>query len=619
MKTLKEKQPDRIKIGLEIHVQLNTNKLFCGCKGETGTAEKGRFSRTLYSTTGEFGLIDPAAIFEASRGRVFNYAITENSCLVEMDEEPPHPINEDALKIALRVSAALKTTLLDNIFVMRKIVIDGSNTTGFQRTALVGFNGSISLGKTEIGISTVCLEEDSARKIESNSNETLYSLDRLGIPLIEISTDPDIKSAEETIEVAKMIGQLVESTGRTRRGADAIRQDVNLSIGYGRVEIKGVSKLSQIRKAINSEIDRQENLAVAISTLRDRGFSEMQDVQMLDITEKFVGCGSRVIENAIASGRRVYGFLLPSMAGLLRAGKMRIGREIADELKQYGIRGFMHGDELPGYGIESDLVDFAKNALSVGKTDSFGIVAIRAEERDTVKRVVRERINKIIRYDFSETRYVDERGITHYLRPLPGRNRMYPETDIPPFTVGPEMMREVKGNILKPYAEQVNDLVSRYRISKQDAEAILKEGLTGSFTRLADIVEGRLAARILIHTVPRLSRDFSISIEPDVLLRLLSLLAKRGWERYSLEPSIIKMHREGMTPEEVIQDPAIRPLTEEELRDLVGRMISSMRDLSEKHLINEIRRSQERPFDPSLVIQIYRDLKKSSADNRSFR
>jgi len=209
---------------------------------------------------------------EKGKKYVYRIPIT-TSCLVEADEEPPHAINEEALKIALAIAIALNSNIVDEIYVMRKIVIDGSNTTGFQRTAIVALGGML---KDEgVTIQTIAVEEDAARKIDERTDQVTYSLDRLGIPLIEISTGPDIRSPEQAERVALKIGQLLRMTGKVKRGIGTIRQDLNISIKGGtKIEIKGVQKLELIPDIVRYEAMRQFNLLKIKEELNKRGVSK---------------------------------------------------------------------------------------------------------------------------------------------------------------------------------------------------------------------------------------------------------------------------------------------------------------------------------------------------------
>jgi len=249
-----------LKIGLECHQQLETHKLFCNCPSITNTDKVDyKIKRKLKSSLSELGKIDIAAKYEELKNKTFIYEVNKDtSCFVELDEEPPNELNKEALKVALQVALLFNSKIVDEIYIMRKIVIDGSNVSSFQRTCLIAANGSINTSKGPVGISTICLEEESAKKIKEENNEVTYNLDRLGIPLIEVSTDANIKDPEHAKEVASLIGMVLRSTGKAKRGLGTIRQDVNVSIkGHPRVELKGFQDLRAIPKTIDNEIKRQ--------------------------------------------------------------------------------------------------------------------------------------------------------------------------------------------------------------------------------------------------------------------------------------------------------------------------------------------------------------------------
>jgi len=251
------------KCGIECHQQLEGCKLFCKCPTEIRKGDPDfRVKRYLRASAGESGGVDQAALHEAKKKKYFIYEGYEDiTCLVELDCEPPHPISQDALRTALQVAKMLNCRIVDEIQVMRKTVIDGSNTSGFQRTMLIGMDGSLEVNGRRIGIDTVCLEEEACQVIERKKDHDVYNLSRLGIPLIEIATGPHMRNPEEVKEVAAKIGMILRSTENCKRGIGTIRQDVNLSIGGGsRVEIKGFQDLRSIVKVINSEIERQLKL-----------------------------------------------------------------------------------------------------------------------------------------------------------------------------------------------------------------------------------------------------------------------------------------------------------------------------------------------------------------------
>jgi Glu-tRNA(Gln) amidotransferase subunit E-like FAD-binding protein len=216
--------------------------------------------RKLRAVAGELGQVDVAALYEYLRDRTFFYnCYPEETCLIETDEEPPRPINKEALEVVLQVALLLKAEIPDEIHIMRKTVVDGSNTCAFQRTAIVGMNGLLDTSQGKVRITNICLEEESSGIVKQEGNEITYRLDRLGIPLIEIGTAPDIKNPEHAKEVAEKLGMIIRSTGKSQRGIGVTRQDVNVSIAKGaRVEIKGVQELDMIPSIIDNEIKRQQ-------------------------------------------------------------------------------------------------------------------------------------------------------------------------------------------------------------------------------------------------------------------------------------------------------------------------------------------------------------------------
>lgn len=249
------------KSGLEIHQQLDSHKLFCNCPSLLRKDEPDfEIKRRLHAVAGEQGSVDEAAAFEVSLNNEFIYQGYNTTCLVELDEEPPHEINKDALKIALHISLLLNAEILPIVQIMRKTVLNGSNTSGFQRTMMIARDGFVETKYGKVRIEGIFLEEDAARTIKKEGNNVFYRLDRLGIPLVEIATAPDIKTPEQAKEVALFIGDVLRSC-KVKRGLGTIRQDVNMSVKNGaRTELKGVQDPDIIVLALNKEIDRQLEL-----------------------------------------------------------------------------------------------------------------------------------------------------------------------------------------------------------------------------------------------------------------------------------------------------------------------------------------------------------------------
>ncbi len=471
-----------MKCGIEIHQQLDTKKLFCDCDSRLSDKVVGKVIRVLRPTQSEMGEVDRAALEESLKKRRFIYEITDNSCLVELDEEPPHEVNREALEIALKVALMLNAKIVDEIHVMRKIVIDGSNTSGFQRTALIAVDGYLDTKFGRVRIPTICLEEEAARKIEEKDGYVVYRLDRLGIPLIEISTSPDMKSGEEVKEVAQKIGYILRATKKVRRGVGTIRQDLNISTGSGRVEIKGVSKLNMIPKWVDNEVSRQEMLKEIAKILKERNAEVCPEIY--DLTEIFRNTESRIVARELKRGGVVLGIKLKGFAGLLKSDKYRLGRELAERVRVIGIRGLFHGDELPNYGISHEEVDKIRKKMELGDGDSFVIIAGPKERvRLGIEKVI-ERAKLAFQGVPDETRAPKDDGTSVYMRPLPGAERMYPETDIPPIRISEEYVEKLKKSLPKMPEERVKDLIS-LGISEQDAWQIIHMGMEDEFEKIA--------------------------------------------------------------------------------------------------------------------------------------
>ena len=346
-----------LKVGLEIHQQLDTErKLFCHCPTILRTDDPiYTVERRLRPTPSEIGEVDVAALKEYMRGKTYIYQYYDTNCLVELDEEPPQLVSEEAKKIVAEVSLLLNSKIIEEIQVMRKTVLDGSNTSAFQRTMLIATDGSIETNSGSVSILSVCLEEDAARLINQDENTKTFRLDRLGIPLIEIATGPDISNPDQAKEAAYKIGQILRATGKVKRGLGTIRQDLNVSIKEGgRVELKGVQKLDMIPVWIQREIERQVALVSIMKELNKRGSEKDLKFEFVPLTQIFVNTNSKIISNSIKKNGGVFGIKLNYFRDILgteiQKGR-RFGTELADHAKTYGLSGLFHIDELPKWHL----------------------------------------------------------------------------------------------------------------------------------------------------------------------------------------------------------------------------------------------------------------------------
>ncbi len=530
--------------GLEIHQQLNTGKLFCRCPSGLRDEVLGRFERRLRISAGELGEVDEAARLEALKGRTYVYEITENTCLVEMDEEPPHEPDPEAVRVALTVALMMNMKVLDEIQWMRKIVVDGSDVSGFQRTGLVAMDGHIETEWGPVGIQTLCLEEESARKITEEGNKIVYRLDRMGIPLLEIATAPDIRDPQQLRDVARRIGYLLRATGKVRRGLGTIRQDINVSVeGGARIEIKGAQELDMLPTYLIREVERQEALIEAAGELRRRG-AKVGDWE--DVTEVLGGTKSRILVRGLKRGMRVLALPLWGFSGLLKGV---IGPALAEYARAHGLGGIIHTDELPGYGISEGEVEAVRAAL--GGPDAFAI-AVSKPGHPALERV-RWRAQQAIVGVPRETRKPLPDGRTEYMRPLPGGARMYPETDVPPTRVTKELLEEIAESLPPTIEERVRQMVEEFGISEDMASRIVDLGLEEMMAEFSTALDPRVVGRILAYKVPELRRrgagmEAILEALPEILVRASEL----GIPREGIEAALEAVLLEGVPPEEAL-------------------------------------------------------------------
>ncbi|MCS7107712.1 MAG: Glu-tRNA(Gln) amidotransferase subunit GatE [Acidilobaceae archaeon] len=571
-----------LKVGLEVHQQLLTRrKLFCHCPPELSEERGATLVRRLRPTRSEMGEVDAAALFEWRRGRYYEYE-TSNTCLVEADEEPPHELDREALAIALGIALAMGSSPVDEVYVMRKIVIDGSNTTGFQRTALIALGGAIEVGGKEVPIETICLEEDAARKMGEEGAKTIYRLDRLGVPLIEIATAPVISSPEEAREVALAIGRLLRLTGRVRRGIGTIRQDLNVSIAGGaKVEIKGVQRLELIPKVVEQEVKRQLSLLEIREEMRRRGLSEIS-AEPQELTQLFQGSKSKVIRRAIDAGGAVVGMRLRGMRGLLGrevSQGRRFGTELADYARFYGgVSGIIHSDELPGYGITEEEVSAVRAALGAAEEDAFVLVADQRERALRALEAVLERVRLALRGVPEETRAALEDGTTRFMRPRPGAARMYPETDIPPVQVTRELLAEAEKIRPEPLSVKL-ERFARMGISKELALEAVNDVRLDLIERLIEAygekVQPSVIASLIVVTLRGL-RGKGVDVEalPDERIEeLVEMIARGEVSKEAAEAILEAVGKEGISCREAAEKLGLRAVSEEEAERIVEGVV----------------------------------------------
>jgi len=466
-----------LKIGLEIHAQIEAGgKLFCRCPCVIKDSEPDfSVKRNLRVSASELGEIDKAAMYELQKGKYFIYqGYNDANCLVELDESPPEELNKEALGIALQVSLLLKAKPVDVIQFMRKIVIDGSNVSGFQRTALIATNGQIDTSQDIVHIPTICLEEESAKKVEDSGTYRVYNISRLCIPLIEIATAPDIKNPEHAKETAEKIGMVLRSVKGMKRGLGTIRQDINLSIkGHPRVELKGFQDLRSIPKVVEHEISRQLEL-----------------------------------------------------------------------LKQ----------------------------------------------------------NKELK---PEVRKVEDNFTTTFLRPMPGADRMYPETDTGLIYITKELLKEIK--VPELIAEKVESIEEKYNLSSELAREIIKKEINlEKYLQEYKNLDAKTIARTLIEVPKEIKARFDLDadrLQEKHFKEVFELLNTNRLQKAFILDAFVELLRNGM-----IKTERFSKASDAEVENTIKEIVGKNKGASFNALMGEAMTKLKGKCDPKKIVEIIKKL-----------
>ncbi len=489
----------KFKFGLEIHQRLDTCKLFCSCSSEEGNGEPILIKRKLHASKGELGEKDISAIFEQEKNREYIYHYYPNCCcLVELDEEPPHIPKKEIIELAIEICKRFNCKIVDELHFMRKIIVDGSNVSGFQRTGLIGYDGWIEVEGKKIKIKSIFLEEESAGIVK----EGIYRLDRLGIPLVEITTEAvEAEDPEFVKKVAEKIGLILRATRRVKRGIGTIRQDINLSVPGGvRVEIKGFQELDMIPLTVEYEIKRQEKLKTI------KRFEGLPII--FDATNYFKETESKLFKKQNYIG----GMILKGFAGVFKekiTPTKTYGKEVSQHGKPY-ITGIIHTDEdVTKYRIEKE-VEKIRHMFDLDEND---LIIFSFGKKEKVLKGFENIIEFLKNPLKEETRKFDGDGNTSFMRPISGSSRMYPETDVPPID-----MREFDLNkeFVDPEVE-INEIMNKFNLNYNQAKDVylskhyelfvefsnkFKPGFLYDFIKLGEEVPSEILKRILESPIP---------------------------------------------------------------------------------------------------------------------
>ena len=476
------------KCGLEVHQQLLTKqKLFCRCpagifqKPDDYDAEIIRHMRPTLSELGEY---DGTALMEFKTRKNIVYRIKDiTACTYDIDDTPPFPINREALDIAIEIALMLKTNIVGELHVARKQYLDGSIPTGFQRTAIVGIEGTIPLKNKTVRIIQISIEEDSCREVSDIGHWRVYRTDRLGMPLIETVTYPDMLTPDEAAEAAHYIRFLNRASGKVRVGMGAAREDVNVSITGGtRVEIKGVAHIRWIPNLVHVEAFRQRSLLLIKAELAKRGL----DPKTWSLTHKELDADllpreQRAIKRVRARGWQLLGINLPNFKGILshftQPDRM-FADEISDRLKVIACLerpNMLHSEQLHLLGDEQELVDI-RDFLEAAPDDAQIVLWGPPDDMKTALETIEERCKLAMLGVPNETRKSISDGTTIFERVLPGADRMYPDTDSAPISIDDNVIAEMKKALPVNVSDRLVQL-REWRVPEDCFEYILRNNL----------------------------------------------------------------------------------------------------------------------------------------------
>ncbi len=595
------------KCGLEIHQRLATSKkLFCSCSTSASESQiMDSVIRKQRAIAGELGSIDRSTSFESSRGRTFMYKIfKDTTCLVDIDEEPPHNVNKDAIEASLRLAIAFGAEIPDEIEPMRKGVVDGSDPSAFQRTMMVAHSGTVEVNGKKFNIISMFLEEESSG-IESNGEDlVVYNVDRLGIPLIEIDTDPSISSPHEAREVALKIGAIIRLTGKkngdvieseVQRGIGTIRQDVNVSIAGGtRVEIKGLQEIESVDTIIENEVVRQERLIEIKKELIAKSASVGKPH---DLSRILRGSGAKMLTESISKGGIVLGVRLAGFAGLLGREinpDRRLGSEISDYARMSGVKGIIHSDEdLSRYGLDKQHEEKVRAALELQEDDAFILVTGPSEICSKAIEFARDRALMSMSEVPPETRAVldSKNGTTRFMRPLPGGSRMYPETDAEPIEISNLDIDRIRNSTVS--MEERLMQINKGLGNKQIAEQMAYSSKLFIYEYIINHLNGYnlVVATTLLEKSKELERSgINIKINKEVMLSIFKKYASGAITKAAIWEIMKHDPKSEIEVDDIIDSASLRRISGNELKDLVSKSGAAGKDairiIMSKHRMN---------------------------------
>jgi len=580
-----------LKCGLEIHQQLKTSrKLFCRCPvlpySDHYDAEILRHMRPTLSELGEY---DGTALMEFKTRKNIIYQLDNRSvCTYEMDDTPPFELNREALDIALDITLLLNCNVVSELHVARKQYLDGSIPTGFQRTTIVGVEGKIPVGNHTVRIIQLGLEEDACREISDIGHDRVYRTDRLGIPLVETVTYPDMRTPQEAAAAAQVIRYLTRSTGKVRTGIGAARQDVNVSVTGGlRVEIKGVPKIRMIPRLVHNEALRQRGLLEIREELKRRGITpETFRCSAKEVTDQVKGTAFGPINQAVSRGWQVIAVVLKGFAGILnhptQPGTI-FAKEIIDRVRVIAcldtFPNLIHSDAMSANLLSGEWARL-RRITECGDQDTLVVTWGAAADAQRAAEEIEIRAREATIGIPSETRQALSDGTNGFERILPGPDRMYPDTDLPPLAVSEKMIREATERLPEPPWKKEKRFIEM-GVPAPIAVTLSRSASAALFGRLCREAGAKPAdaAKYVVITLPALNRakPNGCCLDHDEIVEVIRTIVK-----HRLDFSMAKTITAGMlagrwtNPLCALQSLHLTPIEQQEAAYVVDNILAEV-------------------------------------------
>jgi glutamyl-tRNA(Gln) amidotransferase subunit E len=560
------------KSGLEIHQQLlTTKKLFCRCPaGQYSDQYDAEILRHMRPTLSELGEYDGTALMEFKTKKDIIYRIHRNTvCTYEMDDTPPFQINDEALDIALGIGMMYGCDVVDEIHIARKQYLDGSIPTGFQRSSIICLNGKIPYNNREMKVVQLSIEEDSCREVSDRGHERVYLTDRLGMPLIETVTGPDMRTPQEVAEVAQLCRRMVRSTGNVRTGMGAAREDVNVSVTGGtRIEIKGVPRIPHIPLLTYNEAMRQWNLLRLRDELNKRGITpESFKTATENVTRLLRKTRYLPIQHALEEGMIVNCVALRGYRGLLRWKTQTdtfFSKEISDRVRVIAclttLPNLIHSDN-PSESIATAEWQSIKKAMSASDDDTLVLVWGSKQDIEMGAKEIVIRAKEATIGIPPETRQALRDGTNGFERILPGADRMYPDTDLPPKRITDERREKIRATLPLDFWTR-----EQYYRSIGVPDDLIQSLTVSRFASLFGMlvkdwkINPTLASVVLVQFPKRLKRErLNVGVLTEELMKRIFLAYKNGKTvKDGLYRTMKKVVQEGSFSEESLLEPCSR-------------------------------------------------------------